>query len=316
MYSSEKHGSLQLAEAVQTQLLGILTARPLTGFRAVRGVRVEADELLATGESLLVRALPDAAGLTLRATVTDVATGRPAATLVLRRDADEVHTGELPPLAGRRLPPVRRGRRRLGGAGRSGPLGRVRRRGRRARRRGDRLTSAVAIHALLVAIDAYVAPITPLYGCRNDMAALRTYLEARAGTELRLVVMEDCRGDTRHAGRRVRDHLGRPVPVTSPCSPSSVTAARSRRHRRSPRSSRPGGCRRSSCTTVAGGSTVGYAGRSPTRSSACSSPRSRRPALTWSRSSTAATRAAAPATRSPGRASWRPLVDDHRRRRP
>ena len=52
MYSSEKHGSLQLAEAVQTQLRGILTARPLSGFRAVQGVRVEADDLLATGESL------------------------------------------------------------------------------------------------------------------------------------------------------------------------------------------------------------------------------------------------------------------------
>ena len=45
-----------------------------------------------------MRALPDAAGLTLRASVVDVATGavgrrgRPA------RDADEVHTGELPPL--------------------------------------------------------------------------------------------------------------------------------------------------------------------------------------------------------------------------
>jgi pimeloyl-ACP methyl ester carboxylesterase len=98
MYSSEKHGSLQLAEAVQTQLRGILTARPLTGFRAVQGVRVEADDVLATGESLLVRALPDAAGLTLRATVTDVATGRVVGSMPLSRDADEVHTAEIPPL--------------------------------------------------------------------------------------------------------------------------------------------------------------------------------------------------------------------------
>jgi hypothetical protein len=98
MYSSDKHGSLQLAEAVQTQLRGILTARPHTGFRAVRGVRVEAEELLAAGESLVVRALPDAAGLTLRASVTEVATGRVAAVTVLRRDSDEVHSGELPPL--------------------------------------------------------------------------------------------------------------------------------------------------------------------------------------------------------------------------
>ena len=42
-----------------------------------------------------------------------------------------------------------------------------------------------------MAIDAYEAPINPLYGCRNDMAALRTYLEARAGVDLRLRVLED-----------------------------------------------------------------------------------------------------------------------------
>ncbi len=98
MYSSEKHGNLQTSEPVQTQLRGILTARPLGAFRAVQGVRVEADELLAVGEPLVVRALPDAAVLTLRATVTDVASGRLAGELVLTRDADEVHTGELPPL--------------------------------------------------------------------------------------------------------------------------------------------------------------------------------------------------------------------------
>jgi pimeloyl-ACP methyl ester carboxylesterase len=98
MYSSEVHGSLQVAEAVQTQLLGILTARPAVGFRGGRGIAIEADDLLAVGEPLAVRALPDTAGLTLRASVADVATGRVAADLVLARDADDVHTGELPPL--------------------------------------------------------------------------------------------------------------------------------------------------------------------------------------------------------------------------
>jgi pimeloyl-ACP methyl ester carboxylesterase len=98
MYSSEQHGNLQTSEPVQTQLRGILTARPLGAFRAVQGVRVEADELLAVGESLVVRALPDTAGLTLRASVVDLASGRPAGAVVLTRDADEVHTGELPPL--------------------------------------------------------------------------------------------------------------------------------------------------------------------------------------------------------------------------
>jgi hypothetical protein len=98
MYSSEVHGNLQGSEAVQTQLRGILTARPLGAFRAVQGVRVDADELLAVGEPLTVVARPDNAGLTLRASLVDVATGRPAGDVVLVADGDEVHTGELAPV--------------------------------------------------------------------------------------------------------------------------------------------------------------------------------------------------------------------------
>ena len=98
MYSSEKHGALQIAEAVQTQLRGILTAGPLDRVPGGTGVRLEADELLTEGESLSVRALPDAAGLTLRATVTDLATGGVGGRSPCSRDADEVHTGDLPPL--------------------------------------------------------------------------------------------------------------------------------------------------------------------------------------------------------------------------
>jgi hypothetical protein len=66
----------------------------------------------------------------------------------------------------------------------------------------------VTIHALLVAIDAYVPPINPLYGCRNDMAALRTYLEARAGAELRLRVLEDDAATRDSLVAAFRDHLG------------------------------------------------------------------------------------------------------------
>ncbi len=99
MYSSEQHGSLQTAEAVQTQLLGILTARARPGFRAAQGIRLEADEVLAAGEGLVVRALPDAANLTLEASVVDVATGQPARPPVtMRRDGDDVHHAEVPPL--------------------------------------------------------------------------------------------------------------------------------------------------------------------------------------------------------------------------
>ena len=99
MYSGDRHASLQNAGAVQTQLLGVLTARKREGFRGVQGVRLEADELLAVGEPLVVRALPDRANLTMQATVTDTATGRQVAAVPLQRDADDVHHGEVPPLA-------------------------------------------------------------------------------------------------------------------------------------------------------------------------------------------------------------------------
>ena len=77
-----------------------------------------------------MRALPDAGGLTLRATVTDVATGRRAAAIDLHRDSDDVHTGEIAPLAAGdyRLP--RRGRRGLRGPRRPRALAGVRRRRR------------------------------------------------------------------------------------------------------------------------------------------------------------------------------------------
>jgi pimeloyl-ACP methyl ester carboxylesterase len=99
MYSADRHASLQNADPVQLQLRGILTARPLGAFRGVESVRLEADELLAAGETLVLRALPDRANLVLQATITDVATGRTAiAPVPMQRDADEVHSAEVAPL--------------------------------------------------------------------------------------------------------------------------------------------------------------------------------------------------------------------------
>ncbi len=99
MYSADRHASLQNADPVQLQLRGVLTARPLGAFRGVESVRLEADELLAVGESLVLRALPDRVNLILRATIVDVATGRPAIEpVVMLRDADDVHHAEVPPL--------------------------------------------------------------------------------------------------------------------------------------------------------------------------------------------------------------------------
>ena len=64
-------------------------------------------------------------------------------------------------------------------------------------------------YALLVGIDAYQPPLTPLYGCRNDIAALETYLEARAEGDLdvRVLLDADATRDTVISG--FREHLGR-----------------------------------------------------------------------------------------------------------
>ena len=148
-----------------------------TGFRGRAERPAEADELLAAGESLVVRALPDAAGLTLRA------------------------RSPTSPPAGRRahghacaVTPTRCTRRAAAAAaGRLPPAGRGRRRRRRWPTRSTRSSASSTtcpdidpgasprrmtderrrrVYALLVGIDAYLPPINPLYGCRNDIAAL------------------------------------------------------------------------------------------------------------------------------------------------
>jgi Caspase domain len=65
------------------------------------------------------------------------------------------------------------------------------------------------VFALLVGIDAYLPPINPLWGCRNDIAALEQYLRARVGDELvlRTLYDEEATRDAVVAG--FRDHLAR-----------------------------------------------------------------------------------------------------------
>ncbi len=110
MYSADKHGSLQNDDAVQTQLAGILTERSSAGFRGERafrdpqGIPVAVPEVLSVGEPLdVVAGRPGhvaPAGLTLAATVVDLATGRNVheTPIVLGRDTDDIHTATVPPL--------------------------------------------------------------------------------------------------------------------------------------------------------------------------------------------------------------------------
>ena len=177
---------------------------------------------------LAVRALPDAAGLTLRASVVDVATGRSAGEVVLARDADEVHTGELPPLPGRGLPAAGRGRSSV-----SAPLAdpvhsllcvsmtpppdddrRDARDDVRAARRRRRLPAAA--HAAVRLPQRHRRP-------RDVPAGARRGRPRPAGAARR-------RRDPRHGHQRVpRAPRRAPAPATSPSSRTAATAARSRR---------------------------------------------------------------------------------------
>lgn len=110
MYSSDKHGSLQNQDAVQTQLAGILTQRSSAAFRAdeafrePRGIAVDVPDLLNPGEPLQLSAgrpdRPGPANLTLAVRVLDLATGRDvhASPIPLGTDGDGHYSAVLPPL--------------------------------------------------------------------------------------------------------------------------------------------------------------------------------------------------------------------------
>jgi pimeloyl-ACP methyl ester carboxylesterase len=99
MYSGDRHASLQETDAVQTQLLGILTQRPTSAFRAFSGLRLELDEIIEAGAPLVGQVLPDRGNIDLVASITDLATHQPVGLPVsLVRDADDIHHLEVPPL--------------------------------------------------------------------------------------------------------------------------------------------------------------------------------------------------------------------------
>ncbi len=238
--------SLQTAEAVQTQLLGILTAVRGPGSAAVQGVRLEADELLSTrraaGRAGAARSgQPDAAGRRAR-------TSPPARSSVrrssMRRDADEVHHAEIAPL------PAGDYRLRVEGVGDSAGLADpvhglvcVDRR-RRARRRsvrstGDDVRPARRHRRLRAAAQPAVRVPQRHRRARARTSRARSDGEPRrcrcCSTARRRGTPWSARSATTSAGRGGRRRPVRLLPAT---------AARSRRRRRSPTSSRPGGSRR------------------------------------------------------------------------
>ena len=69
------------------------------------------------------------------------------------------------------------------------------------------------IHALLVGIDAYPAPINPLSGCVNDVETFAAYLRQRVdggkGFALDLRMLTNAEATRDAIIRGFRDHLGK-----------------------------------------------------------------------------------------------------------
>ena len=102
VYAPERHGSLQNALSVHTQLRGLL--RPVEDqqrFRDARGgLRLDLDDLFLTGEEIPLEAVADTRRLALVATVVDLESRRPVAgPLPLAMSDDQMsHRLELPPV--------------------------------------------------------------------------------------------------------------------------------------------------------------------------------------------------------------------------
>jgi pimeloyl-ACP methyl ester carboxylesterase len=101
VYASQKHASLQNADNVLTQLLGVLTqVGDLAQIREARdGIALDMDDAFAAGEPVELRAETTQPRLTLEAHVVDVATGATAGPYPLAERDERVHVAELPPLA-------------------------------------------------------------------------------------------------------------------------------------------------------------------------------------------------------------------------
>jgi len=84
MFAATKHGSLQNADTVLTQLAGLMTGfyidsqkyrKPKTSLKGVR-LSLDNDDMYATDEKIVVRARPEPKGAALRARFVDVTTGK------------------------------------------------------------------------------------------------------------------------------------------------------------------------------------------------------------------------------------------------
>jgi pimeloyl-ACP methyl ester carboxylesterase len=99
MFATDRHGSLQNADPVHAQLLGILTQQPLGGFKGGSGLRLQLDEGFEMDEDIHGQVLASVPNVDLAARVVNLESGQVVRDAhALRRDADDIHHLELPSL--------------------------------------------------------------------------------------------------------------------------------------------------------------------------------------------------------------------------
>ncbi len=99
IYAPDQHGSLQNGIGPLTQLIGLLSARPTSGFRAgLSGFGLEMDEVFEADEPIAAIVSCDDPSQPVNAVVSDAATGRPVIESREEADGDGQYRPQWPPL--------------------------------------------------------------------------------------------------------------------------------------------------------------------------------------------------------------------------
>ncbi|MDP9464730.1 MAG: hypothetical protein M3P52_08910 [Actinomycetota bacterium] len=99
IYAPDQHGSLQNATGPLTQLIGLLSARPTSTFRAgLAGFGLQIDDIFAADEPVAATVTSDDPPPAVDAVVVDVATGRAVLESRIEVDGDGAYRVEWPPL--------------------------------------------------------------------------------------------------------------------------------------------------------------------------------------------------------------------------
>jgi pimeloyl-ACP methyl ester carboxylesterase len=99
IYAPDQHGSLQNSIGPLTQLIGLLSARPTSNFRAgTSGFGLQLDEVFAADEPIIATVTTDDPTRAVNAVVVDVTSGRAVLESRCEADGDGAYRAQWPPL--------------------------------------------------------------------------------------------------------------------------------------------------------------------------------------------------------------------------